>query len=323
MSSLQARLGGGLSFPRYAKAPGLWIVVPYFNPAHYKTRRANYETFAFSMRNSGIPILTVECAFGDDEFDLPEALDVVHIRSASVLWQKERLLNLAASWLPDDCTAIAWVDADVLFQNKDWAVETMVALEKNAIVQLFEECVRLDQGNVIGAKVDRVRSFGSICPQHPELISCGNFEKHGHTGYAWAMRREIFRDVGLYEYAVCGTGDHMMAHAVYNDHGFCIHQSFKGEREQMAHFREWSQRFHKAAGERFTAISGTILHMWHGSDANRQYLQRMYAVTDLGFNPYDDIIARPGKPLEWHPDMKKDALRRYFLEYFKSRREDG
>lgn len=323
MSSLEKRLSGGLTFPLYTKAPGLWVVVTYFNPCRYKTRRQNYDVFALSMKSAGIPLLTVECAFGDDEFELAESLDVVRVRSKSVLWQKERLLNLAASWLPAECTAIAWVDCDVLFMNKDWAVETMDLLQRNAIVQLFDTCVRLDQGNIDNDKATRVRSFGAICPCHRELVSCGKFDAHGHTGYAWAMRREVFQKVGLYEHAVCGTGDHLMAHAIYNDHGFCVQMPFRNERNQMQHFRDWSDRFYNIVGERFAAVSGDILHMWHGSLINRQYYERMHVVTDLGFNPYHDIVAVPGQPLEWHPDMDNQKLRNYFFEYLKSRREDG
>lgn len=81
-------------FTNYKKAPELWVITVYYNPCNYKTRRSTYETFIHTMRTSGINILTVECAFGDDPFVLPVSPDVLKIRSTSLLWQKERLINI-------------------------------------------------------------------------------------------------------------------------------------------------------------------------------------------------------------------------------------
>ena len=106
-----------LRIPRYTHVPGLWVITAYFNPCRYATRRVADDLFAHALKRSGIPILTVECAFGDDEFELPASLDVVRFRSNSVMWQKERLLNLAASWLPPECACVAWLDTDILFEN--------------------------------------------------------------------------------------------------------------------------------------------------------------------------------------------------------------
>ncbi|MFX5494217.1 hypothetical protein ABTD62_20980, partial [Acinetobacter baumannii] len=81
------------------------------------SRRRNYGLFMQGMREAGVPCLTVECAFGDAPFDLPPSLDVIQIRSETLLWQKERLLNLGASWLPASCRFVAWIDCDILFDN--------------------------------------------------------------------------------------------------------------------------------------------------------------------------------------------------------------
>lgn len=309
--------------PRYAPTPELCVITSYYNPCGYKTRRDNYDIFVGAMRRSGIQCLTVECAFGDEPFELPETPDTIQVRSKTLLWQKERLLNLAASWLPRHYKYVAWIDCDVIFTNLDWAQDTTRLLETHAVVQLFETCRRLDSKNEPGNTPDEVTSFAAIAPQNPHLLSCGRFDRHGHTGYGWAMRREIFNQVGLYEYAIVGTADHYMAHAIYNEYGFCIQYATKRNACHIRHLREWGKRFYALAGNSLAATPGTILHLWHGNLMNRRYGVRTQEISDLGYDPYADIIAAPGRPLHWHPDINKPALVKYFADYFRSRREDG
>ena len=126
----------------------LWIIVSYFNPLNYRTRRFNYDVFIKALDQAGLNHLTVECAFDGQSFSLPNNPNVIKVRSNSVLWQKERLLNLAISWLPKSCRYVAWLDCDLLFMNPRWAVETVLLLNEYPIVQLFERCIRLPQGHL-------------------------------------------------------------------------------------------------------------------------------------------------------------------------------
>lgn len=72
-------------FHPYEKADELWVLTVYYNPCGYKSRRCTYDTFIHTMHVSGINVLTVECAFGDDLFELPESQDVIKVRSESLL----------------------------------------------------------------------------------------------------------------------------------------------------------------------------------------------------------------------------------------------
>lgn len=311
------------TYPKYVQAPELWVITTYFNPCRYQTRRTNFDIFAASLRDAGINLLVVECAFGTDDFELPLSLDTVRVRSRSLLWQKERLLNLAASWLPPSCKYVAWLDCDILFMNPLWAVNTAELLNTHAVVQLFETAVMLEQGNHELGTSDKVNSFGRIAPNDLSLLSCGRYDRHGHTGFGWAMRREIFDTVGLYEHTVAGSADHYMAHAIYNKYGFCVDHSLQNNPFAGQHLRTWGERFYALVQGSFTVVPGEIKHLWHGDLKNRRYLQRMLETNALGFNPYTDIVARPGKPLEWSPGLNKPELVDYFTEYFNNRREDG
>lgn len=300
----------------------LVVVTAYYNPCGYRARRAHYDRFIAGMRQAGVPCITVECAFPGQTFELPETLGVLRVRAQSLLWQKERLLNLAASWLPPACRYVAWLDCDILFDNPNWCRDLVALLQHQVVAQVFETCQRLGPDETPAAE-EPVRSFASVMARAPQALQANRYDQHGHTGYGWAMRREIFDTVGLYEAAVSGSADHFMAHAIYGDYGFCIRNALKHDVTQIAHLQAWGQAFHARVQGRLGVVPGQIRHLWHGDTANRRYFLRMHDITNLGFNPYTDLVARAGHPLEWAPAMNKPALRDYFAQYFANRQEDG
>lgn len=298
------------------------MVTAYFNPMSYASRRRNYEVFARTLQQSGIPLLTVECSFGEQPFDLPAAPEVVHLRSGSILWQKERLINLGISWLPRSCRYVAWVDADVVFANPDWAVETVSQLQSTPIAQLFQTCWRLSQDHSQSIEgSSRCSSFAQVVGQTPEILRTGRFMDHGHTGYAWAARRELLKRHRLYEYAIAGSADHYMAHALCGDlHSPCIERMMSGSSQLLQHFCDWAAPLAKEVRGEIGVVRGEVLHLWHGELEHRRYLARHVELASLGFNPYRDVLATPGRPLELN---NRPGLAEWFRGYFESRREDG
>jgi hypothetical protein len=176
------------AFAKYTQTPDLWVITVYYNPCRFQSRRATYDAFIHTMRASKVNVLTIECAFGEEPFELSnEYNDVLQLRSASLLWQKERLVNIAASFLPSNCKYVAWIDCDVLFLNFDWTLECCELLANScAVVQLWETCVRLEKGNELLDAPDRVTSFAAVTNRDKSTLECGRYDQHGHTGYAWA-----------------------------------------------------------------------------------------------------------------------------------------
>ena len=192
----------------------LWVITSYFNPCRYRTKRANFNSFMAGLDAVGANVLTVELAFGDDEFELPESDRVLRLRGAGLMWQKERLLNIAAATLPRSCRKIAWLDCDVIFGRKDWLQLTSDALEHHMVVQPFETVARLPPGHRLYAgQGEKYRSFAHMFETKPRIAQTTMSKDHGHTGFAWAARRELFEQCGLYDACLTGSGDHLMAHA--------------------------------------------------------------------------------------------------------------
>jgi hypothetical protein len=300
----------------------LAVVTTYYNPCRYKTRRRNYDLFMAGMREAGVFVLTVECVFPGQDFELPPSPNVIRIRANTLLWQKERLTNIGVSYLPSSVTAVAWLDCDILFTNKNWARNLIRVLKQHKVAQVFEYAVRQAQDGICEAD-PRAESFAAAMSRNPHLLEANRYDVHGHTGYGWAMRRELFDEVGLYEGAISGSADHFMAHAIYGHYGFCVENALKHDPLQIAHLKEWGERFFSRVQGSLGVVPGEIRHLWHGDTANRRYFLRMHEITDHGYNPYTDIVSIPGKPLEWAPDLNKPGLEAYFANYYSQRREDG
>ena len=97
----------------------LWAITSYFNPVGYASRLRNYRIF---RANLAPPLAAVELSLnGQFELRRDDAEIVVQIAGGDVLWQKERLLNVALGRLPADCDQVAWLDCDVIFAAQDWA----------------------------------------------------------------------------------------------------------------------------------------------------------------------------------------------------------
>ena len=115
----------------------LWGVTAYFNPAGYQSRLDNYRSF---RKRLNTPLVAVEMS-PDGRFELrcDDADIVVQLAGGDVLWQKERLLNVALLHLPKDCDIVAWLDCDILFSDDNWPARARAALDSYCMVQLFDE----------------------------------------------------------------------------------------------------------------------------------------------------------------------------------------
>lgn len=308
----------------YTHTSDLWLMTTYFNPSHYQTKRINYQHFKQRIAAAGLKLLTVECAFGDADFDLAHESDVLQLRCADVMWQKERLLNLALDCLPPQATKVAWIDCDILFSNPNWAVDAVRLLNQFPVVQLFTHAIRLLQGQTFydGTSEGQWQSFAAVHAQQSDLVRKGNAHKHGHTGFGWAARREIWQKHGLYDALIVGAADHLMAHAMCNDfESPCVRRHLGINPPQLAHFCNWGRNFYADVQGRIGCVPGTVLHLWHGDLSKRQYVARHDKLAEFAFDPEHDIKVGQSGAWEWYSN--KPELHQWMVDYFYQRQEDG
>ncbi len=113
----------------------LAAVTCFFNPAGYQRIQDNYILFRENL--SGVDLFTIELSF-NGEFIIPDAVQI-HGTDKNVMWQKERLLNILIEQLPEKYDKVAWLDADLLFENENWAEQADKLLDTVPIVQLFDK----------------------------------------------------------------------------------------------------------------------------------------------------------------------------------------
>jgi hypothetical protein len=310
---------------RYTPAADLGVVTSYFNPCGSRRRAENFERFAAPIRAAGIPLVVVEARFPGDAGEaaaLPAEHHSLRVEARDVMWHKERLLDLGSAWLPPQCTKVAWLDADVLFEDEEWALATSALLETAIVVQPFAEAVRLSRDALVPRGGDDVfESFASVFVNRPGELAHGKFELHGHTGFAWAARRDLVARHGLYDACIAGSGDHVMAHAFAGDGDSpCVGRMIGRGGVHRAHYRRWARRLHEDVRRRLSFTPGRLLHLWHGTIENRRYAQRNRELLELAFDPREDIRISGTGCWEWASD--KPDLHAWARRYFVERRED-
>jgi hypothetical protein len=300
----------------------LGVVVAYFNPCGYRTRLQNFERFADAVVEAGAELAVIEAAFDPAVPPLPRRYGSQVVPGRDVMWQKERLLNVGIAALPAHVQQVAWLDGDVLFERPDWVPATLAALERHPIVQLFSEAVRLPRGDMSDRGVgDRYPGFAATYAARPQVLLEGDFARHGHTGFAWAARREVIAAHGLYDACIAGSGDHMMAHAFCGDwEGPCIGRILGPRGAHRRFFEDWSRRLYQDVRAQVGFVPGKLLHLWHGEIADRRYVLRNRELAAFGFDPSHDVRIGSDGCWEWASD--KPSLHAWARAYFAARRED-
>ena len=310
------------------RTPGVWAITTYFNPVGYRTRLKNYRIF---RQRLAVPLLTVELSYGPD-FELGErdADVLVQIRGSDVLWQKERLLNLALASLPDECETIAWLDCDVVLTRPDWPRAAAQLLADVPLVQLFHERYNLPaetlpeqmaspallpSGHAVAYQLAHRRVAAEVVGEP----SCAT--RWGVAlGLAWAARRSLLEAHGFYDAGVLGGGDRALACAAFAQFDG-LRESWCANPSQSAHFLDWARPFHAAVRGGVGCVEGAVFHLWHGRREDRRYLERYAGFRAFDFDPRRDIaVAASGC---WRWNTSKPDMHRYVRDYFHGRREDG
>jgi hypothetical protein len=274
------------------------------------------------------PLVAVELSFGE-EFQLAcgDADILVQLHSSAVLWQKERLLNVALKSLPKACDKVAWLDCDIIFESGDCVEAASRALDEFALVHLFHERYELPMdfrpdtpnwnASLTSQSVVQKLALEEITAQD-WCLTGGSLK--GTSGLAWASRREL-DEHGLYDACIVGGGDRAILFAALGmvDH---LVQSWEMSPRSAEHYREWANLCFKRVQGRIGHIRGGIFHLWHGDLHNRRNFEthrRLFAQFD--FDPFVDIVVDGNGCWLWNSD--KSEMHAFVKHYFESRQEDG
>jgi hypothetical protein len=312
----------------------IWGLTTYFNPCHYKRKLANLKMFADRVRRQDLSLFIVELAFGEDAHVLDTGLcdSLLQVRSKAVMWQKERLLNIALGHLDADCSKVVWLDGDILFENPEWVQETARLLDTYPVVQPFHIAHLLpkDEGSAVEGPKYGPREgewmYGMAYAMSRVIDHQGalkNYADHGHCGLAWAARRELLDRHGFYDHRIDGGGDLTMAHAMFGNIENWRHTHW--ERDLLSptlldDIVRWGRTFSDDVRSRVGYVPGRVLHLWHGNHADRMYKERANWLAEHDFDPDTDIALADSGCWEWA--SRKPELHRKLQEYYSLQRED-
>jgi hypothetical protein len=265
--------------------------------------------------SGALPLIVVECASPGETWQLMPAPNVVQLRTSTRLWQKERLLNRAMTKLPAQFKKIAWVDADILFENPDWAIQASELLNRFAVVQLGDRVIRLPEANgADGEQGVTWETFAAVYRQDPHALLHGDFAYHGHTGFGWAVRRTALADGMLYDACIAGGGDHVMAHAFCGDwESPCLTRMMGDHSPWHRHAMKWSAEIYSRTRARMGVVPGSVFHLWHGDLATRGHVRRYQSLHEECFDPETDLQIDSGGCWRW--SSEKPRLHRAVSDY--------
>jgi GT2 family glycosyltransferase len=302
-----------LDVPACASETQLAILVAVFSAAPATRPRQNYHRFLAAAEASGAPVYVIECAIGGADFWVPDRPGLVRVRAPHVGWHKERLLNILERVVPPRFTKLAWIDADVLFDDADWVGKAERQLDTAPVIQLFDRALWLHPDNH-NVAIEWPGMAGLFAKTRRELQVNGT-----HPGFAWAMRRDFWRaQDGLLD--TCGTmsADSLMAAS------WCGRNAELWSEHRSPQVATWCARARRLAAGRVGALGGSVRHLWHGPLRQRQYTQLWKQLAAAGWCGDSDLVMAPRYPLQLPYQLARPAIfEPIYLDFFARRDEDS
>lgn len=332
-----------IKYPLLRTDSTLHVIRVISNPARYHSRyRLARKQEEFLKRCPNIKLYTVEAAFGDRHHEIVEKIDDFNlkVRIGSEIWIKENLINLGVKHLlPRDWKYVAWIDGDVIWNTENWAMETMQQLQHYPVLQPWRDALDSGpKGNVLGwyksfgaqnfvefdaaldADIHKKKRSVVVSSMSPSSsMPAYDFQRYGHSGYAWACTRNWWENVGgLMDFCVLGSADHNMATAMVGNVGFSIHPQMTDNFKMKC--KEWEVKCNQVNHKMIGCTDDRIEHFFHGPKKRRYYTERWKLLIHFKFDPvndlrYDDqgVLHLVGKP----------QLEQAIMHYNRSRHEDS
>lgn len=299
------------------KGDYLYVILPYFNYCKYEKRIKLFVDFVKRYWHLKMVRMVVVEGFLEEPALPTFGHNVTHhikVKLRDQLWIKENLINIGVRYLPKDWKYMAWIDADLTFLNTNWANDTLRYLKTYDVLQLFQTAVNLGPDGE-AMKIDQAFCYMALKSGKPYHKNA----KYGfwHPGYAWAIKRSTY-DIwgGLLDIGILGSGDRHMALSLIGKGDYSYHGGVSDAYKQcVLDFQK------KCSTLIFSYIPGTILHHFHGSLKDRQYVDRWLILVRHKYEPHVDTYYDENRILRLTESGKR--FQPDIVKYFEGRREDG
>ncbi len=297
----------------------LHVIIVVSNPCLYAIRYILAKEFIQRtiLEEPNVELYVVELVYPGQEYIVTQKNNKNHLQlKADIpLWHKENMINIGVErLLPPNWKAFAWIDADIEFDNPNWALDTLKVLNGSKdIVQMFSHCLDMDQDK------STMATWSSAGYQH---VKTGKYTPKGpdywHPGYAWAITRNAYNKIGsLYQDAILGSGDQIMCLSLANRGTSAINKdSTQSYKDSVSFFQSQTKNL------RFGYVPGIIRHYFHGTKQNRFYNERWKILVKHNFDPKIHIKKDPISGVLVPTDVCPKEMLTEIMDYFHSRKED-
>ncbi len=311
-------------FSNASRQSKVWAITSFYtfdDPPGVSRRLTAYRQFRQRLRT---PLVAVELS-SDGAFQLEpgDAEILIQLDGGALLWQKERLLNLALDALPAVCDTVAWIDCDVAFEREDWPEATRALLNEYMLVQPFRYLHYLAEGEA----PERLRSAGPeesrecvVALWLRDELPAKIFSTQGVSlrfrytpGMAWAARRSTLEKHPFYDAMIMGSADKAIFSAACGRHED-VPVAYRMSEPQERHFLSWARPFFDTVGGRLGYLEGDAYHFWHGALVSRGYHDRYQQFDRLGFCPTTDLRHSENRVWRWSSEKPElhEAVRVWF-----------
>ena len=273
-------------------------VVPFFKcPGSGMLAQYSHQMFApggvlFGKNNRS---LVVEVAFGQDPFEVWDpSINVLQLRSSSLMWQKEAMINIGFRYLAaQGHTMLGYLDCDIRLGVPTWE-DQVPRLIGRAPLQLFDYITH-EFSDTSDATFGAASDF-SRRKINPQLSA--------KAGGGWVYTKDFLdRSKGLYDRAIVGGGDTLNWLALHEgsfDRGF-LWAGLTNMREAAAHYEEWSATVRGICEGVLPQYlpNVTALSQAHGTKESRKYLERHALLDEVGYNPATMVDHDANGLLRW------------------------
>ena len=273
-----------------------------FNSAKSKRIIMNYLYTVEKLKLAKIPYYTLELVYDDSS---PEIADAFHVRGTSHLFQKEHLCKLLEQRIPESYTKLLFMDADLVFSNKDWYNELSKSLDSYEVIQPFTNAIWLD------LNYNNIEDNRITCVYFKDKSNFPIFQSH--VGFAWGFQRSYYREVGMYCYAVLNSGDSFSSMQFLNNDYFLKYPLVNTSR-----FLNTCLKYLEGRKPTLSHINGNIYHLYHGSIHNRKY-GILLDIANTIKTIEDILVENEDGVFELTDQTIKDKMHEHFID----RNDDG
>lgn len=282
----------------------------FFRPVSYQKPLENLFIFLNDLKKTNIPVFSIELLYGRQQSIVPNVTKIV--RSNTVVFSKENLWNLLEKYIPEQYSKIIFVDADIRFTNPNWFNLASDVLQSYNVIQPMEYCYRSVHGSATYYNLsDRIRPSIAKGLHLEETIDIGLH----YPGFSIGIDRNFFNKInGIFDLGFNGCGDTLFWGA-FDPQG----QKYLSDiASKFIEYENYKKNVYRHTYNRKDIVSyvqnNMALHLYHGSDINRNYRKRNQYLPEnyKTFYNNDGVLE-----IESFDNAKKDLY-----QYWIDRKED-